>query len=82
MRYFVCTPIYDKNSDGYWDPPETGADVVEVEATNKREALVKGLRLLRQSKSEWICDKDFDKKNPFNGLSVAINEGIGDRPMV
>ena len=70
MRYFVYTPIYDKNSDGYWDPPEPEADVVEVEATNKREARVKGLRLLRQSNSKWIYDKDSDKRNPFNGLLV------------
>ena len=82
MRYVVCTPIYERPSGYYNYPPEPGADFVEVEAVNKKEAMVKGLRLLRQSKSEWICDKDFDKKNPFNGLSVAINEGIGDRPMV
>ena len=70
MRYFVYTPAYERPSDSLYDPPELGSDVVEVEATNKREARVKGLRLLRQSNSKWIYDKDSDKRNPFNGLLV------------
>ena len=75
MKYIVCTPIYDRIPDMYYEPGEPGCDVVEVEAETKREALVKGLRLLRQQRSQWVNDQQSDGRSPFNGLQTELLEG-------
>lgn len=37
-KYFVVTPEYETHSAGWYEPPEFGADCIEVEAVNKRDA--------------------------------------------
>ena len=70
MRWFIVTPAYERypgNAYGDPEPPEYGADVVEVEADNKRKALVAGVKELRRTRSRWLQDHD---GNPFTGLKV------------
>jgi len=70
MRWFVITPPYERYPGNAWgnpEPPEYGADVVEVEAETKRKALVEGVRELRRTHSRWLQDYD---GNPFTGLTV------------
>jgi hypothetical protein len=62
--YYVVTPAYD--SYGEWSH-----DVVEVLASNKRKAKVKGLQKLRHGQSGWLKIID---GNPFAGLSVYPRE--------
>jgi len=66
-KYYVITPQYTSMSYGY-EPPETGCDVVEVEANTKREAKVKGLRELRKLHYGWINWYRDTDSNPFTGL--------------
>ena len=77
MRYIVYTPTYERG----WvdtlslDPPDYGSDIVEVEATDRKEALIEGLRELRRTRSQWIQDQQSDGRHPFAGLKV---EQLGD----
>jgi hypothetical protein len=72
MKWIVFTPPYEiARYDSY---PEYGSDVVEVEAVCKRDALIRGLRELRRTRSQWVEDRQFDGHNPFNGLGAAIDE--------
>ncbi len=64
MKYFVVTPPYEQVYGEY------GSDVAEVEATSKREALVKGLRELRRMRSRWLQDQASDRHSPFAGLKA------------
>ena len=67
-RYYVVTPPYERINQSYYCPNEWGSDVVEVEAVNKIDAKVVGLRELRRTRSHWVQDMESDKRNPFNGL--------------
>ena len=69
MKYLIVTPEYETYYGDY-EPPEYGCDVVEVEASTKREAKVLGLRELRRTGSKWILDGASDEHNPFTGLKV------------
>ena len=64
-KYLVVTPPFDRV--GNFNPSEYGSDVVLVEATGKRKAIVLGLRELRRTRSKWLRDHE---GNPFNGLKV------------
>ena len=61
-RYCVFTPPYENYDNEY------GSDVVEVEATTKRKALVLGLAKLRLQRSQWVQDQTSDGRSPFAGL--------------
>ena len=67
MKWYVVTPEYERYPAGETDPPEYGADVVDVEAATQREALVLGVRELRRTRSHWLRDHD---GNPFSGLTA------------
>lgn len=74
----IWTPTYIKYPGNIWgdmpEPPEEGADVVFVEASNKRAALVKGVRALRKMGSDWILDQQSDGASPFTGLHAQKAE--------
>ena len=67
-KYIVFTPSYELRSA--YAPPETGSDVVEVEATTRVAALVLGLRELRRMHSHWVADRESDNRCPFVGLKA------------
>jgi len=74
MHWEVYTPQYMTYGSPWGDPPEPpeyGCDWVCVEADTKREALVKGVRKLREEKSEWLEDQASDGASPFTGLKAA-----------
>lgn len=72
MNYIVYTPYYSRTMGSTLDldPPEYVADVVDVEANTKREALIKGLQKLRRGDSYWVREMEGDLRNPFNGLKA------------
>jgi hypothetical protein len=63
-EYSYCEPVTDEGQ-GPWVPVR---DVVAVEARNRREARVLGLRQLRKLRSfyQW-CDSS---ENPFAGMLI------------
>jgi len=71
-RYYVVTPVYE-TSWGVYGPPDWGADCVEVEARNKREARVIGLRLIRKQSTNFF---DILENNacPYKYLEVEAQE--------
>ena len=73
MRYWVSTPAYSRGGDWY-NPPEFGSDVVEVDAPTKRAAIRLGLRALRKMGSRWVRDMESDKRCPLNGLKADADE--------
>lgn len=71
MHYGVVTPQFWSYHYYYdIDPPEYGADYVEVEAPNKRRAKVEAVRKMRQEGMEWVSDQASDGASPFTGLKV------------
>ena len=64
-HWWVYTPPYGDDQYSY------GSDVVEVEAPNKRKALVLGIRKLRLERSRWVQDQQSDRRSPFNGLNAT-----------
>ncbi len=70
-KYYVVTPVYTTYYSPWGlEPPDTGADVVEVEAQTKREAKVLGVRELRRTHSKWMQDRYTDGLSPFTGIKV------------
>lgn len=68
-HWWVITPEY--TSYYYQDePPEIERDSVCVEAKNKREAKIIGLRELRKISHGYMRGKDADV-SPFTGLEVT-----------
>lgn len=71
-RWMVISPEYGKTvpilDDGS-GPEEFGSDVVVVEAVNKREALLFGLRLMRKEYPRGWHNSDAGE-NPFRGMKV------------
>ena len=59
-RYMVITPEFIRYSGDWYEPDEYGADVVEVEARNKRDAVILGVHLMLNDK--WFPGKDYDYK--------------------
>ena len=71
--YAVISPEYDEVVpvlDYGEGPIERGADVVMVEARNKREAKILGLKELRKLPKGWINRHRDRQSNPFVGLTV------------
>ena len=68
-KYYVIGPLYEHRSSSYYDPPEWGHDVVEVEAVSRSKAKAIGLRQLRMQQAQWLRDID---GNPFSKLKVMI----------
>ena len=80
-RYYVVTPQYGTTIpilDDGTGPEEYGADVIEVEAPNKRAAVTEGVkRMLAGSRKEfrWCRDQRSDGVNPFAGVKAIPVEG-------
>ena len=71
MHYTVCTPQYwDYGDPWLLEPPEYGADCVEVESDNKRRAKVLAVQEMRKRRMLWVRDQQSDKASPFTGLEV------------
>jgi hypothetical protein len=71
-RFYVVTPQYESGGD-YYEPPEWGADVVEVEARSKREAVTLGVKLMltgNRREFKWCRWQRGDGANPFAGVKA------------
>ena len=72
-RYFVIGPRVervDRILDDGSGPVEISYDVVEVEASNPREARRLGFHQMQANGCQWIRDARLDRRNPFVLLSV------------
>lgn len=75
-RYYVVTPSYESGGDWY-DPPETGSDVVVVDAPTKRAAIHQGvLEMLRSAGRmyRWCRDQRSQGCNPWAGVKALPYE--------
>jgi len=76
-RWYVVTPTYGtvvRILDDGTGPEEFGADVVEVEAPTKREAITIGVKkMLAGSRREfrWCREQRGDGCNPFAGVKAV-----------
>ena len=68
--FYVSSPDY--TTGGYIgdppEPPEYGADCVEVRAHTKREAIVLGVRLMRKQRRSWAEENISDGRPPWEGI--------------
>jgi hypothetical protein len=74
-RYHVVTPEYGTTIpilDDGTGPEEYGCDVIEVEATNKRAAIVEGVKRMLKGGREfkWCRNQRSDGCNPFAGVKA------------
>ena len=77
MKYLVISPEYQLLMPILEDgtgPTESTCDVVEVEAQNKRQACILGLRELKKIPRGWINWYRDSDSNPFVGLKVEAAE--------
>jgi len=68
-KYLVVSPEITV-SYGFYEPPETGACAVEVEAPNARQAKSEALR--RKEMQDWVREARGDNRNPFADLDAEI----------
>ena len=71
-RWYVVTPEYESGGD-YYEPPEWGSDVVEVEAATKREAITRGVKAMlagNRRQYRWCRTQRQDGCNPFAGVKA------------
>ena len=69
-RYYIITPEYGEVVpilDYGQGPVEYNCDVVEVEAENKRDAIVLGVKYMREHSSQFHWFRHADG-NPFAGV--------------
>lgn len=77
-EYGQVVPILDDGTG----PMEYGRDVVEIEATTRRDALILGVReMLRLNKSNyrhyrWCADNREEGVSPFVGVKVLSETDI------
>ena len=79
-RYMVVTPEYEvvvPTLDDGSGPMEPTCDVLEVEASNAREAKIMAVREWRRMQHDgrwrqahWIADQQSNGASPFTGLQV------------
>lgn len=78
MHYAVSTPQYESVEpilDDGTGPIEVGCDIVCVEANTKREAIIKGVKIMRSKEYmpgwktyyDWYWD---ESTNPFTGVKA------------
>jgi len=76
--YYVISPSYETSgSYALCEPPEYGADVVEVEARTKREAVIKGVKILLEKpqgygRTTWASTNRSDGQSPFAGYKAEV----------
>lgn len=77
-RWYVVTPEYERVDpilDDGTGPIETMADVVEVEAETKREAVAFGVRLmLKEYRRGWCRDARSSHQSPYAGVKAIPME--------
>lgn len=78
--WFVVTPEYGEVVpilDYGQGPMEYGADVIEVEAATKRDAIIAGVALMRSRPGQFHYFRDHCEGNPFAGVTAwsADDEG-------
>ena len=79
-RYYVVTPEYESGGDWY-EPPEWGADVIEIEAPTKRAAIIEGVKRMLQGgrQYKWCRSERSDGHNPFKGVrAIPVEEEPSD----
>ena len=64
-RWLVYSPEMETAGDSL-DPPEPFADCVDVEAPNKRAAILRGVKLMQN----WPQEQRADGHNPFRGVKA------------
>lgn len=68
-RWIVYTPSYEQHQGSwYGDPPQYGADVVEIEAKTRRDAVIMGTRVMLDMGYDWVHDNRSDGRAPFCGV--------------
>jgi hypothetical protein len=72
--YLVYSPSYETYSACYDppEPPEYGADCVEVEAKSKREAVIAGVKLMLQQRRSFAQDNLSDRLPPWAGIKAEL----------
>ncbi len=76
-RWYVVTPQYESGGSEI-EPPEYGADVIEVAAPTKRAAIIAGVRLMLAGSYRvyrYCHDCRSDGVNPFKGVKAMPVEG-------
>lgn len=75
-RYYVIGPPYTyvDRIDAYGGPSWEERDVVEVEAHTKREAVIKGVRLMREQGMQGVSDNVSDGVPPWKGAYAELAE--------
>ena len=81
-RWWVVTPEFPYTEVISWEiggPTYDIHDVIEVEATTRREAILVGVNamLADQSRFSWVHYRRSDKMNPFAGVKAYL-DGEGE----
>lgn len=77
-HYLVVTPQYEVYGQTEIEPAEYGADAIEVEASNKRDAILKGVKTMLASTTseygrimyQWCKQQRSEGVNPFSGVKA------------
>lgn len=66
-RWLVYTPEYWRSSENWWEPPECGPDVIEIEAETERDALALGVKAMLADHSHfgWCRNQRYDYASPY-----------------
>jgi hypothetical protein len=87
-RWYVVTPQYDmvvSVTDEGEGPPERGADVIEIEAETRRDAIALGVREMlrgrpgghgRGMRYQWCRDRRTDGCSPYAGVDAFEAEEL------
>jgi hypothetical protein len=73
-RYWVITPEYGEVvsvTDEGQGPLEYGCDVIEIEADNKRDAIVLGVKAMRANSATYHYYRECDD-SPFAGVRAEL----------
>jgi hypothetical protein len=70
-RWIVYSPIYGWGG-GYYEPPDYGADTVEVDAFTKPEAIALGVKEMLKKHMGWVMDNRADGSPPWKGIMAEI----------
>lgn len=71
--YYVFSPEYQTYPAGWMEPPEYGADYVEVEAQNKREAVRLAVKkILSEQNRSYAEYNRSDGVPPFAGYRAEL----------
>ncbi len=79
-RWLVFTPQYRHSSEDGYEPPEYGADVIEIEAETKRDALALGVKAMLADHRHfaWCRNQRDDHASPYAGVTVEAADDFLD----